>query len=105
MPYLRLTSRARRDLKRLDVRDARRIARALESLRGGARQELDVKALQGRQPWLRMRIGPYRVIYRPLGAHELAVVSTVERRGETSGYIVERIVHRRDLDQAVDSLR
>lgn len=49
---------------------------------------LDVKQLRGRDPWLRLRVGDWRVLYRPF---EL-------------GLWVERIVHRRDLHRAVDSL-
>ena len=32
---------------------------------------LDVKALKGALPWLRLRVGDYRILYRPLTPFEL----------------------------------
>jgi len=61
---------------------------------------LDIKALQGRTPWLRLRSGDYRLLYRPLRPDELA-----QRPADSeAGYLIERIVHRRDLEQAVVTL-
>jgi hypothetical protein len=69
----------------------------------------DVKALQGAAPWLRMRVGDYRIIYRPLSKDELAqAVEETRASGDepeaSEGYLVQRIVHRRDLERAVASL-
>ncbi|MGH3372476.1 MAG: hypothetical protein ACRDPR_21020, partial [Nocardioidaceae bacterium] len=103
---------------------------------------LDVKALKGAKPWLRLRVGNYRILYRPLTAKELVIVSATpedlvaiginpkklagltakqaaaltlsprklaalqrrrQQRAET-GYVVARIVHRRDLERAVRTL-
>jgi hypothetical protein len=47
-----------------------------------------VKALRGAVPWLRMRVGDHRVIYRATPA----------------AYVVARIIHRRDLDRPVATL-
>lgn len=65
---------------------------------------LDVKALEGHGSWLRLRVGAYRILYRPLSVEELATVG--RRRGgqAEAGYLVARIVHRRDLERAVDTL-
>lgn len=81
--------RAKRDLRRIGPGpEARRIVRALDELAAGA-PNLDVKALQGRAPWLRLRVGDWRVLYREIGEGDL---------------LVGRIVPRGDLERAVDSL-
>jgi hypothetical protein len=49
---------------------------------------LDVTALEGRAPWLRLRVGNCRVLYRPI----------------EGGWWIGRIVNRRDLLQAVKTL-
>lgn len=84
-----LRPRAERDLRQIGPGPERtRIAAGLREL-GADAANLDVKALAGAAPWLRLRVGNYRVLYRAAGE---------------SAYVVERIVHRRDLDRAVDRL-
>jgi len=61
---------------------------------------LDIKALQGRRPWLRARAGDWRIIFRPLTREEL--LQWREREMQTEGYLVARIVHRRDLANAAN---
>jgi mRNA-degrading endonuclease RelE of RelBE toxin-antitoxin system len=83
-----LSKRGLRDLRRVGPGpEQTRIADALRSLEKGA-TNLDVKAIQGRSPWLRLRVGDYRVLYRPVD----------------QGWWVERIVSRGDLDRAVATL-
>lgn len=65
-----------------------RIAEGLRSLQASA-PNLDVRPLEGRAPWLRMRIGDWRVLFRPAG----------ERLW------MERIDNHRDLLQAIRTLR
>ncbi len=67
--------------------DRHRIADGLRSLETGA-ANLDIKPLEGRPPWRRLRIGDYRVLYRPTD----------------NAIWVERIINRRDLDKAIDTL-
>lgn len=65
----------------------------------------DVRPLVGYAPWLRLRVGDWRVVYRPLQAEELAAIK--DARGEidaADGFLVFRIVHRRDLQRAVRAL-
>lgn len=70
-----------------------RISQALEALsEEGA--SLDVKALEGGAPWRRLRIGDYRVLYRPITADDPS----------DAKYLVARIVHRRELERAVNTL-
>lgn len=61
---------------------------------------LDLVALRGRAPWLRLRSGDWRVLLRPLDAAELRDVGGAAERG----FLVARIVNRRDLERAVTSL-
>jgi hypothetical protein len=63
-----------------------------------------VKALEGAAPYLRLRVGDYRVIYRPLEPAELAAISLQRERQSDLGFLVVRVVHRRELDRAVGSL-
>ncbi len=62
---------------------------------------LDVKALQGRAPWMRLRVGDWRIIYRPLTREELHRLEVSE---QAEGYLVARIVNRRDLERTLRTL-
>lgn len=61
---------------------------------------LDVKQLAGRAPWLRLRRGGYRILYRPLTDAELATLGAEH----ASGFLVERVVDRGDLERATTTL-
>lgn len=63
-------------------------------------ENLDIKPLVGATPWLRLRVGVYRIIYRPMPSEELVALGS----DATLGYLVERVIHRRDLMDAVRSL-
>jgi hypothetical protein len=60
----------------------------------------DIVAISGRRPWLRMRVGDFRVLVRPLTAEELADLET----SATAGFLIARIIDRRDLDAAIQAL-
>jgi len=92
-PRIELARRAVRDLRKMDTPERRRIREALDALAADA-GNLDVKALAGRTPWRRMRVGDVRVLYRPLGPDE-----------GHPGWFVARIIDRRELERAVRSLR
>lgn len=100
--HIELSRRAQRDLCVLPDRDRSRIVRALrEGLAADPfPRNLDLVALQGRAPWLRLRSGDWRVLLRPLSAAELADVAGTA----TSGFLVARIVNRRDFERAVATL-
>lgn len=89
------SARAVRDLKRIDAPERRRIREALEQLALGA-ENLDVKALAGQSPWLRLRAGDWRVLYRPR--------TPTEEIQTGPGLLVARVVNRRDLLRAVRTL-
>lgn len=57
---------------------------------------LDIKPLAGVAPWHRLRVGDYRILYRPVAPNE-AVDSEAR-------WLVARVVHRRDLERAVSTL-
>ena len=61
---------------------------------------LDIKALTGRAPWLRLRRGEYRILYRPLMNSELRALAA----SEPAGFLVERVVDRGDLERAASAL-
>ena len=82
------------------------MVRALESLADTpAAANLDMKALEGRPPWRRLRVGDWRMIYRPLHGHELTELSRLRGEPIEPGSVyVERIVNRRDLEKVVAAL-
>lgn len=91
-----LSRRAERDLRRLGLGETvARIREALAALAAGE-ANLDVKPLAGAAPWHRLRVGDYRILYRPVDSTE-AIAGGAE-------WLVARIVHRRDLERAVTTL-
>ncbi len=94
MAGIALSRRAVKDLRRIGPgEELSRIREALERLEGD-RTDLDIKALRGRSTWLRLRVGEYRVLYRPITSGEASSAS----------HLVARIVHRSDLQRAVATL-
>lgn len=94
MERIALARRAVEDLRRIGPgAELRRMRRSLEALATDA-QDLDVKLLADRTPWMRLRVGDYRVLYRPVTSDEPSEAS----------YLVARVVHRGDLERAVDTL-
>lgn len=51
---------------------------------------LEVKALVGRRPWRRSRVGSYRIVFRPAGGGRVLLVA--------------RIIDRKELERALRSL-
>jgi mRNA-degrading endonuclease RelE of RelBE toxin-antitoxin system len=105
--HVELSSRARRDLRRLGRGpDRKPIVDALTVALVAVPppENLDVVPLEGHEPWLRLRVGTYRILYRPLRDEELAAVLAQRGRHAEAGYLVARIVHRRDLERAVAAL-
>ena len=94
--HLEVARRARRDLRQLDVRFVEAIEAALAP--NPPAGNLDIKGVQGRRPWLRLRLGDHRVLFRPLTQRECRDLQ-VER-----GYLIARVVDRRDLYRAIRTL-
>jgi len=93
-------------MARADQRAARALVRALESIdRTPPPQNLDAKAIAGRSPWLRLRVGDWRLLYRPLRADELRKLALIRGAPVEPGTVfVERIVNRRDLERVIAAL-
>jgi mRNA-degrading endonuclease RelE of RelBE toxin-antitoxin system len=89
-----LASRAERDIRKLERADQLRVRDALAALAAGGDQ-LDVKPLKGRAPWRRLRTGDLRIIFRPLAGEEALA---------GDGWLVGRIVDRRELERAIRNL-
>jgi mRNA-degrading endonuclease RelE of RelBE toxin-antitoxin system len=96
--YVTFARRAERDVRGLGATELARIRSAIVGLARGAQG--DVKALAGSPPWLRMRVGDYRILFRPLTADELADLG----REEPTGWLVARVVHRSEFERAVRGL-
>lgn len=94
MANIALSRRAVKDLRRVGVgEELDRIRDTLEAL-AADQAGLDVKPLRGQSPWLRLRVGNYRILYRAVSIGERTDASV----------LVARIVHRSDLERAVSSL-
>lgn len=88
-----LSRRAERDLRRVGPGEG--LERIHDALAAGE-ANLDIKPLAGTAPWQRLRVGDYRILYRPVGPADGTA-------GEAR-WLVARVVHRRDLERAVATL-
>ncbi len=100
MYRVELSKRALRDLRRIDHKSRRRLLDLLENELAAEPQpaNLDIKPLTGRAPWMRLRRGEYRVLYRPISNSELQAL------GAQAGFLVERVIDRGDLERAASTL-
>ena len=73
-----LKPKATKDLRSLQIRDARRVADALERLADGLSG--DVKRLTSFSPEHRLRVGKYRVLFEIENENEIVVYRVVHRR-------------------------
>ena len=81
-----MSPRALRDLDRFSRREQDRVEAALEALAADpSARNLDIAPIVGHPPWQRLRIGSLRVLLR----------------SEAGGYIIDRVVNRRDLGRAI----
>jgi mRNA-degrading endonuclease RelE of RelBE toxin-antitoxin system len=97
---VQFSKRGARDIERLSQSQRIRVRKVLDGLsKDPAPANLDVRPLVGREPWLRLRIGTLRVIFRRLTLEESRL-----RGIRGYGYLVERVVDRRELDEAVRPL-
>jgi mRNA-degrading endonuclease RelE of RelBE toxin-antitoxin system len=97
--HVELTPRAARDLEHFAPQDRDRISQGLIATLGADElpANADVKALSGAPPWLRLRLGMFCVLYRRMTREELTALQ-IEA---DDGYLVARIVRRRDLERAI----
>lgn len=103
--HLEFAPRAARELKKLAKRERVSVIEKLDDLATiPTPSNLDVEPLKGRAPYLRLRVGAFRVLFRRLQPAELKALET--RRGVTgpSGFFIERIVNKADVERAIDTL-
>ena len=97
---VQVSKRGAHDIERLSESQRNRVRKLLDSLsHEPPPTNLDVRPLVGHEPWLRLRIGTLRVLFRRLTLEE-----SRPRGIRGHGYLVERVVDRRDLDEAVRPL-
>ncbi len=60
---------------------------------------LDVASLEGVGTWLRVRVGEFRIVLRPLNAAEC------KARSVAKGHLVDRVINRRDLERILKAYR
>ncbi len=80
---------ALKDRRRIPDERVEEIASRLQMIATGRSRNLDIKALRGVKPWLRLRVGDYRVVYRHSGRRIL----------------VARVVSRQELESAIGKLK
>ena len=94
--------RLARDIAKLPRDDQRRVAVALVKLEDNPwPANLDVCALNGRSPWIRVRVGDYRILLRPLIDDELV---TLGIELPQVGFLVSRVVDKQYVDRAIRKL-
>jgi mRNA-degrading endonuclease RelE of RelBE toxin-antitoxin system len=103
--HVELSGRAQRDLRRMERPERERIAKALDGLAAVPPPDnLDIEPLKGKKPWMRMREGDWRIIYRPMSAAELEHMAELGDLEGYEGFLVARVVNRKDLEKAVKAL-
>lgn len=93
---VQLSTRAQRDiraLRRSNRRALDQVEDAINSLDRGL-HNLDVIRLQGRDLWMRLRKGDWRILFRRITPDE----------HPDGGYLVARVVNRSELEEAVRAL-
>jgi len=82
MPYsIQFTSRARRDLEGLDRAVQRRLRTHIDRLAANP-IPAGAKKLQGGEPYYRIRVGDYRVVYQVEGKQLVVIVVKIGHRKE-----------------------
>lgn len=89
MYTIEVSARAETDLRRIQRGPQRRLLRDGIQMLAEPSANLDVKAVIGHPPWRRLRVGDFRVLYRPVDATTL---------------LVGRVVDRGDLERAIAAL-
>ncbi len=106
MNYIEINARFLNDLRHLSPRVQQRVSAALDALPlEPLPLNLDIKPLKGHRPWLRLRVGDWRILFRPLTRRELDKICHREGSLFTRGYYVETVVNRRELDRTSRRLR
>jgi mRNA-degrading endonuclease RelE of RelBE toxin-antitoxin system len=107
MHYLEISARFLDDLRRLPARVQERVSTVLNDVLPLEPQppNLDIKAMKGHRPWLRLRVGDWRIVFRPLTQRELGEIRRREGSFFARGYYVETVVNRREFGRISRKLR
>jgi mRNA-degrading endonuclease RelE of RelBE toxin-antitoxin system len=105
--HLEFSKRARKDMKKLPRQEAARLAVDIQArlMPSPPPDNADLDWIAGHRPFMRLRIGDHRVIFRALTSHEMACL--VMRRGTLdgpTGYLIERVVDKKDFDRVKRTL-
>lgn len=98
--FVLLSIRAEKDLRDINPAARSRVEDAVKTLADDGDYPLDSAGLTDRRPWRRIRVGDWRILYRPVASEELGEYPNVD----TDGYLVARVVNRRDLRKALRAL-
>ena len=69
-------------IKKIDSKDALRIADTIEQVVKGKLNNLNIKKLKGHKDVFRVRVGNYRVIYKQK-SNNIAILHIAHRNGKT----------------------
>ena len=107
MHYIEINTRFLNDLRRLPARVQERVSAVLSDAFPLEPQppNLDIKAMKGHRPWLRLRVGDWRIVFRPLTHRELDAIRRREGSFFARGYYIETVVNRRELRRISRKLR
>ncbi len=78
-----IAPRAEKELKNLPTRDQGRVRAAIDALAGGPTYG-DIKKLKGKENEWRLRVGEWRVRFRPHFKSRVVFILHVRSRGEAS---------------------
>lgn len=105
--HIRMSTRASRDIEAINPGPQRRplIRGTIEKLTTFVRHGAgDVTAITGARPWLRLRVGDYRILFRRLNEFEIEMLNDTTDQQADAGVLVERVIHRSDLHKAVKAI-
>jgi mRNA-degrading endonuclease RelE of RelBE toxin-antitoxin system len=102
--HVELGKRAKKDLKKLPRDTRERIVGCLKLLEEG-QPNLNMKVITDKPPFLRLRVGDFRVLLQPLTEPEMQRL--LLQRGHLPArnvFVVARVVDRADFDRALATL-
>lgn len=105
--HIRMSRRASRDIESINPGpDRHRLVRGtIEKLTTFVTDGAgDVTAIAGARPWLRLRVGDYRVLFRRLTENEVEMLNDTRDQRTDAGVLVERVIHRSDLSRALKDM-
>jgi len=104
--HIEVSKRAQRDLRKITKPQRGKLRDAMDELVAiPTPDNLDIKTITGHDPFLRLRVGDWRIVYRPLFPREMSLL--VLKHGTlagSTGYLVERIVDRQYFQRVVSTL-